>query len=295
MEVRFFDDPAAFLETAGGVLAEQPVLSTVIAGIAERIRAQRAAGLPWPDGVPCWFAAVVEDGQVVGTAMRTAPFGDYPAYVMPMSEEAVHEVSRSLLDRGEPVLAANGALPAVRTFCEDMATATGKRARVAQHTRLFELGGLVEPGRVPGGLRRARGDELGLVASWYAAFMADADEQAGREPGASAHETPGEDELARRIEGGRVFVWADERDRPVNLTAATAPAYGVARVGPVYTPKEQRGHGYASAAVHAVSAWLRGRGERPCLFTDQANPTSNKIYEAIGYRPLVDMANLLVE
>jgi GNAT superfamily N-acetyltransferase len=295
MEVRFFDDPAEFLETAGGVLAEQPVLSTVIAGIAERIKGRRAAGVAWPDGVPCWFAAVVEDGHVVGTAMRTAPFGSYPAYLMPMPEEAVHEVSRSLLDRGEQVLAANGALPAVRTFCEDMATATGKRARVAQHTRLFELGELVAPGAAPGGLRPARADELGVVASWFAAFMTDADEQAGREPGTSAHETPGEDELARRIDSGRLFVWVDEGDRPVNLTAATAPAYDVARIGPVYTPKDQRGHGYASAAVHDVSAWLRRRGERPCLFTDQANPTSNKIYEAIGYRPLVDMANLLVE
>ena len=46
---------------------------------------------------------------------------------------------------------------------------------------------------------------------------------------------------------------------------------------------------------YAVSALLRRDGERPCLFTDQANPTSNKIYEAMGYRPLVDMANLRVE
>jgi predicted GNAT family acetyltransferase len=92
-----------------------------------------------------------------------------------------------------------------------------------------------------------------------------------------------------------VFVWVDEDDVPVNVTAATAPAYGVSRVGPVYTPREHRGKGYASAAVYAVSALLRQSGERPCLFTDQANPTSNKIYEAIGYRRLVDMANLRVE
>ena len=32
-----------------------------------------------------------------------------------------------------------------------------------------------------------------------------------------------------------------------------------------------------------------------CLFTDQANPTSNKIYEALGYRPVVDMAHFVVE
>ena len=32
------------------------------------------------------------------------------------------------------------------------------------------------------------------------------------------------------------------------------------------------------------------QGARACLFTDRANPTSNKIYAALGYRPVVDMA-----
>ncbi|MDX6374309.1 MAG: hypothetical protein QOD98_3297, partial [Nocardioidaceae bacterium] len=39
---------------------------------------------------------------------------------------------------------------------------------------------------------------------------------------------------------------------------------------------------------------LRDSGTRVCLFTDQANPTSNKIYAAIGYEPVVDMANLVI-
>jgi hypothetical protein len=295
MELRFFDDPVAFFDVAGDHLAEQPVLSTVMAGVAERVRAQREAGVPGPEGVPCWFAVVLDGNQVIGTAMRTAPFGEFPAYLLPMPEEAVHLLSETLLARDEPVLGANGALPAVQVFCEDMAAATGRTARVGQHTRLFELRDLVESRPAAGRLRPARLEEQPLVASWYDAFMADADEQAGREPGTSPHEAPSDDEMARRIEGGRVFVWVDDDNRPVNVTAATMPAYGVSRIGPVYTPKEERGRGYASAAVYAVSRLLRDSGERACLFTDQANPTSNKIYEAVGYRRLVDMANLRVE
>ena len=295
MELRFFDDPAAFLDVAGATLAQRPVLSTVIAGIAERIRDQRAAGVAWPEGVPCWFAAVLQGDEVVGTAMRTAPFGGYPAYLLPMPDEAVRLLSTTLLDRGEPVLGANGALPAVEIFCEDMAAATGKRARVGQQTRLFELGELVEPPPVAGRLRPATLDEQDLIASWFGAFMRDADEQAGREPGESPHEPPTDEDIGRRIETGRVFVWVDEDDRPVHLTAATPPAYGVARVGPVFTPREHRMRGLASRAVAEVSRLIRDSGERACLFTDRANPTSNRIYEAIGYRRVVDMANLRVE
>src|SRR3954470_6468417 len=294
MELRFYDDPAEFLDVAGNHLALQPVLSTVVAGVAARIRDQRAAGVPWHEGVPCWFAAFVDRRDVVATAMRTAPFGEFPAYLMPMSDDAAVLLARTLLDRDEPVRGANGALPAVQVFCEEMATATGKRVVVGQHTRLFELGELKEPAEVPGVLRQATLDEQEVVTRWYLAFMTDADEQAGRAPGQSPHESPEPDEMRRRIETGQIFVW--ELDgAPVHVTAATTPAFGVSRIGPVYTPKDQRRHGYASRAVYEVSKLLRDSGTRACLFTDQANPTSNKIYEALGYQRLVDMANLRVE
>ena len=296
MEPRFFDDPSDFLDVAGARLAGEPVLSTVMAGVADRIRDQLEAGVPWPEGVPRWFAVVVdEEGDVLGTAMRTATFGEHPAYLLPMSDEAVTTLVDALVERDEIVLGANGALPAVQVFCELMAEAAGKVATVGQHTRLFELGELKEPAAVDGRLRPATVDEQDVVAGWYDAFMVDADEQAGRAPGVSPHEALTPEELRRRIEGGRIFVWADEDNVAVHLTAATMPAFGVSRIGPVFTPREHRGRGIASRAVYEVSRLLRDSGEHPCLFTDQANPTSNKIYEAIGYERVVDMANLRVE
>ncbi|HEX3223121.1 MAG TPA: GNAT family N-acetyltransferase [Nocardioides sp.] len=295
MDLRFFDRPADFLDVAGDHLAAQPVLSTVMAGVADRVREQAEAGVPWPEGVPCWFAVALDADEVVGTAMRTARFGEYPAYLLPMPDDAAVLLARTLVERDEPVLGANGALPTVQVFCEEMARATGKQAVVGQHTRLFELGELKEPPEVPGRLRPAALEEQDLVSSWYDAFMADADEQAGRRPGVSAHETPAPEEMRHRIEAGRVFVWEDPDGTPVHVTAATMPSYGVSRVGPVFTPKEHRGRGIASRAVYEVSRLLRDSGERACLFTDQANPTSNKIYEALGYQRLVDMANMRVE
>jgi len=295
MELRFFDDPLAFLDVAADHLAEQPVVSTVVSGVANRIAAEAADGIAWPEGVPRWFAVALDGDRIVGAAMRTAPFGSHPAFLLPMPEEAARLLARTLVERDEPMTAANGALPAVEVFCEEMAAHSGGRVRVGQHTRLFELGDLVEPEPVEGRLRPAVLDELDLVLSWYDAFMADADEQAGRAPGESPHESPGREALSRRIEGGRIFVWEGASGEPVHLTAASQPSYGVSRIGPVFTPREHRGRGIASTAVAQVSKLLRDSGEQACLFTDQANPTSNKIYEAIGYRRVVDMANLRVE
>jgi len=69
----------------------------------------------------------------------------------------------------------------------------------------------------------------------------------------------------------------------------------VSRLGPVYTPPDQRGRGWASNAVAEVSGLIQAGGARVCLFTDQANPTSNKIYAALGYRQVIDMANLVLK
>ena len=100
-------------------------------------------------------------------------------------------------------------------------------------------------------------------------------------------------DVAARIDAGLLGCWSVD-GVAVHLTGTSAPADGVVRVGPVYTPGEQRGRGYASATVAAVAEAAQRDGHQVCLFTDQANPTSNKIYEAIGFRPVVDLTNFIV-
>jgi predicted GNAT family acetyltransferase len=80
----------------------------------------------------------------------------------------------------------------------------------------------------------------------------------------------------------------------VHLTGVNPPSFGVARIGPVYTPTSQRRRGWASAGVSDVCARLLREGVTPCLFTDQANPTSNAIYQRLGFTPVTDMANLVI-
>ena len=73
------------------------------------------------------------------------------------------------------------------------------------------------------------------------------------------------------------------------------------RIGPVYTPPELRRHGYATALTADLSqSLLDGRlfdgGRRFCfLYTDLANPTSNAIYERIGYVRAAESAEILFE
>lgn len=292
--LEFYTDAREFLAVAALALSRDPVVSNVIATVASRQAASAEAGDPLPGDA--WYVVVRgDDGAVVGAGMRTAPFEPRPLFLMPMPDDAAVQLARALHDRGETGYGVNGALPTVRICADEAARLTGCSILVAQHTRLWELTEVIRPRAVPGRLRMAEDDDTELALDWFGRFMADADEQAGRTPGSSPHEVPDERDISRRIASGCLWFWVDDSGEPVHLTGANPPSFGVSRIGPVYTPREQRGRGYAAAAVAAVSQLVLDTGNRPCLFTDQDNPTSNSIYAAIGYRPLVEMANLLVE
>ncbi|NUR74551.1 MAG: GNAT family N-acetyltransferase [Hamadaea sp.] len=293
MQLEFLTDPTEFLAAAGDHLAANPVISTVVATLAHRTAAQVAEGKVQPER-NWWLVVRDESGQVVGAGMRTAPFEPYPPFLLPMPDEAAIALGKSLHERGEEYAAINGALPAAQLCATELARHQGGRVEVGQHTRLHELGELIPPRPVPGELRRATEADVDLVQAWYEAFGADADEQAGRPRGTSFHEARDREGTLENIATKNIYFWVDESGRPVHLTGANPPSFGVARVGPVYTPPEQRGRGWASAAVAEVSRRIVAEGARACLFTDQANPTSNKIYAALGYRPVVDMANLVI-
>ncbi|MGA8113343.1 MAG: GNAT family N-acetyltransferase [Actinocatenispora sp.] len=289
----FRTDPAEFLAATGGYLAEQPVLNTVVATVADRAVAQRAEGHTAPER-DWWLTVRDGTGAVVGAGMRTAPFMPHPAFLLPMPDEAAVALARAVHERGEELLGVNGALPTIRVFADELVRLAGGRVEVVAHTRQHELGELTPRAQVPGRLVTAVEDDLDLVVEWSAAFDGDADEQAGRPRGSGIHEMPDREVLLDKIHHGRIWFWVTEDGTKVHLVAANPPAYGVARIGPVYTPPAERGRGWASAAVAEVSRLILAEGARACLYTDQANPTSNKIYAALGYRPVVDMANLAI-
>jgi RimJ/RimL family protein N-acetyltransferase len=86
----------------------------------------------------------------------------------------------------------------------------------------------------------------------------------------------------------RRWLWClDGREEPVSVLGIGSPTPSGERVGPVYTPPEHRGNGYAGALLaHATEdAFARGR-RWVGLFTDADNPVSNRLYAKVGYEDL---------
>jgi predicted GNAT family acetyltransferase len=97
-----------------------------------------------------------------------------------------------------------------------------------------------------------------------------------------------------RIGRNELFLWVD--GQPCSMAAWSGTTPNSVRIGFVYTPPGQRGRGYASACTARVSQQALDAGYRFCfLFTDLSNPTSNAIYQAIGYEPVCDVHDYLFD
>ena len=287
------DDPQAFLDDVGDVLAADPVRATVVATTARRLADGAARGEPAPDH-PCWFAVARDDaGAVAGVAMRTAPHPPHQAYLMAASAPAAAALADLLLERGEVVPAANGDLVPTRAFVDRVAGRTGGAVTVVRPSRLFELGTLAPPDDPPAGEPRpVTPAGVDLAHRWFAGCARESDLQAGRAPRDSVPQHTRE-QVAARVEAGQLWFW-EVHGVPVSMVGHIGPALGVARIAPVFTPAEHRGRGYAGALVAHVSAVLRDAGHRVTLFTDLENPVSNALYERLGYETVVDMAELRI-
>jgi hypothetical protein len=122
-----------------------------------------------------------------------------------------------------------------------------------------------------------------LVWEWMAGFV--------RDVGVSAPPTGFVQSL---LDERKLFFWDD--DGPRCMVAAGRDSPHGACITTVYTPREHRRSGYATAAVAAISRNLLNAGKHfCCLYTDLSNPTSNSIYAKIGYEPVRDDVELVFE
>lgn len=146
---------------------------------------------------------------------------------------------------------------------------------------MYEVADVAAHAPAPGGPRRADQDHLELVSTWIGAFDVDTGS-----PGFDAETNRLRAQLM--IDSGNLHLWEAD-GTPVASTVVNGPASGVARVGFVHTPPHHRGHGYASSLVAFVSRDVLGRRNRCILYTQLENPTSNAIYQRLGYRAIGEL------
>ena len=276
MEVESFATVAGFAGVASPYLECHEAEHNLLLGLTARLAAGGPAGWVASDDPPS-FWAVLDGGAPVGAALVTPPYDLVISRCRPGAPAAL---ARHLHEHGVVIPGVTGSREAADEFVEAWRAATGADVSLWRRERIYELRAVRPPEGASGASRPARSDDLVLLTDWLAAFAAFTGEpiDAGGAGEAAA------DAIAR----GRALLWTDPE--PVSIALWSRMTRTGASVGPVYTPPERRGRGYASAVTAALSQQLLSSGRAfCCLYTDLGNPTSNRIYQRIGYEPVVDV------
>jgi predicted GNAT family acetyltransferase len=276
--LRRFETAEAFAEAAMLFLLQREaehcmMIGTVTQTIADPER--------W-DGSPS-FATVDREGMPVAAAMRTPPYP--PSLSLVLDLDAIPLLVEHFAE--PPGLTGISAqADAGHRFAEEWARRTGDAVTIAMRQGLYKVERVQTVEGVPGRLRRATSADRDRLVEWMRAFTSEAFGD-------------GDEALARRAErnvdlrladgehqSGFAF-WEDEES--VALGGYTGPTPNGIRIGPIYTLPRFRRRGYGSALTAALSRLLIDEGRQFCaLFTDLENPTSNHIYQAVGYEPVLD-------
>ncbi len=267
LEVR--RDPTMIVALLTPLLAADPVRNTVLSSVVAGLQAPDADG---------WCAYRSDNPGVLAVRSQAHT----PVVVTPGWDD-VTALADAVFALGS-LTAIDGPVSAVEQLAAALATrGLSATSRIAE--RLFRLDELIVPVGVAGVPRPATGDDLTRLARWAEAFTLEA---FGRLP-------PSFDAAAiveRALRTSRMWLWTEPGGTPVSMAWRRAVSFGVSRVGPVYTPVEVRGHGYGSAVTAAATRDVLDAGAIPVLYTDLANPTSNKIYQRMGYYPVEDRAHV---
>jgi RimJ/RimL family protein N-acetyltransferase len=276
MQVRRFDDPEAFREAATPYLLRDEARHNLLLGISTTL-------IQRPDLYEAFDLWTVSDGDdVTAVALRTHPLNLVLA--QPSSDTALDVLVDRLLQERQALPGVIAALPELEAFVGAWTSANDlDAARIFRHG-VYELRDVLPVPAAPGRPRPVTPEDRDLVIAWIVAF---AEEVLPEDNEAERQIRYVESRLAATDDAG-IWFWEDG-GRPVSMSSYGGATPNGMRIGPVYTPPERRGRGYATTLVSEQSRWLLGTGRTLCfLYTDLDNPTSNALYRRIGYRMIAE-------
>lgn len=275
------EDAASFLAIAREALERHEAANGLMLGVCERLVEE-----PDAYGTPPYLATVGAGGDLCVAAVMTPPYNVQVFQPEGADRRGLELVADALLRSRRSVPGVIGRTSTAEAFAAVWTGRTGAACRTTMRQGIYELRRVDEPPCPAGRLVQATADHAALVREWAGRFHEDC-----------FHNEECERSLRiadAKLESGDVFIWVDGVPR-----AMAARTHGTANgqaISFVYTPPEHRRKGYATALVACLSQLAMGSGKKFCtLYTDLDNPTSNSIYQKIGYRQVADSVDICFE
>lgn len=215
-----------------------------------------------------YFIAASDQDHVVFTLIKT-----HTHFIIAGKSDHVEEVSNFLHTQNISIIGLLGEKNIAQSLAEAYCKNTSKDWIIKMDQFVYRITKLKEMQYVKGELQLATEDNISIISDWIFMFCKEVLDPISIE---AARERAKEG-----IKENAIHIW--KTDKIVAMVKSARPADKGIVVNYVYTPLENRGKGYASSMVHQLTKLLFKKYEFCSLFADADNPTSNYIYEKIGY------------
>ena len=270
MQVIEYPSATEFLEANRDLLMKNEAGNAIILGYAN----QQTQGVDSAMSTN-FFSINDDDGNPLLPAMFT------PGIVPLLSEgpeEAARIFARFFFPKRTRPTGVNGPKDEALAFADEWERLTRCKLELRMNSRIYACHS-VENLKLAaeGSFRQATTKDFKLVKKWRYAFR---DEVEGIV-------LADDDHIRSQIKSGNTYLWIT--DEPVSVAVRGRDTDNGGTVGAVYTPPKHRNNGYATAIAAAATQTILDSGKKyAVLYTDLDNPTSNSIYQQIGYKPVMD-------
>lgn len=270
MQLHIHSNAKEFLWYNQAFLEKEEVTNGLLLGLALHLAKDRTAQ------ADALFYSVRKNARPIFACLQTAPARYF--IFSPAEDGAWQLVLDDLINRSISIPGLLGPRQMTNQAAHYWAAQTEGRTDVNMRQLIYRLDKVVPVDEKEGYLRQAQQTDLLLLKKWIKAFSKE-----------SLGELMTLEEAAemtkKKIEAAELFVWEDKNGEVLTMAGITRPTTNGMCINYVYTPPIYRKQGLASICVAQLSQLVLDRGYQFCtLFTDEDNPTSNRIYKRMGYK-----------
>lgn len=269
IEVKFESSAKEFLDKTSPLLELREAEYSLLYGLCEL----RAFSKKVPDDYK--YISIFQSKQLIGAALIT----DKRLIITALQEPQIEPLVSFLKLNNVTVPGVVGPALTADAFSRMWSKATNQKCTLAMGQKIYQLTEVIMPPNISGKLKLAQESDVSFVGQWLLEFSI---ESLPHQPTTIEKMI----ELAKiKIQKQETYLWLDKNNMPVSMSLVGRPTKNGISVSGVYTPKNLRKNGFASALVAQTSQNMLCSGKKFCvLYTDTANPTSNKIYQQVGYK-----------
>jgi len=269
--------PEAFMALNEDVLYENETANTMVLGWLNRYR----AGRPVQEGA--LFLTLQRGEQPVGYAFQAR--AGHGLTVSALSDAAVDVLIAHVSAGDEPIVRVRGPHTVAARFSQQWSPKHTVQPQREMRQGVYRLRTVKPPNLANGRMQQADEGLRDRISAWQEHFTRDV---IHNEAEATAHV---ENMRKQPIAAALFYFWYDESGTPVSMAVKMRESRNIGYISLVYTPPEHRGKGHASRLCAVLSQDILDSGKRFCMLnTDLDNPTSNALYQRIGYEQIDEWA-----